>query len=101
MIHCCNEVQDTPFCPQCGKTLTQDPILGLRQHVRNTLRVQQKRVTRWKRTLEERLKCTEPPPQFYQNRPRRWYEEQLVMAESGVEKWSSWFNALEKLIKEA
>jgi len=75
-MECCKKNRETKFCPNCGRSLDQEPIYQLLTHVTKIALSFQK-----------------------QSVSKEWGEFHRVKATKNYKKWDSWEKALRKLIK--
>ncbi len=85
---CCGKVRTSKFCPDCGKELTGDALLQLRQYLQVMAGARNKDVEREKRKAEE-----EEKPE--------WKKEYLRIAakrQKVADKWQRWLDTLDALM---
>jgi len=75
-MECCGKNRDTKFCPDCGRSLHQEPIYHLLAHV-----------TRFAHNFK------------VQSGNNQSGEFAKAKAQKSYEKWAAWEKALRKLIK--
>lgn len=87
---CCGGLRITPFCPLCGKNLTETPIIGLLAHCQK-----QKEISE---TAYRRLVCngkTNSSDERKRERESKYFESRRRQ----MLKWKSWAEALAELLQ--
>ena len=88
-VECCGIMHSTPFCPMCGRELSDaGPLVGLLQHVSRF-------ASQFSRQLED---FPSAPLNIENEYDRAGHTKQLRSHQAAAEKWEAWRAALSEVV---
>lgn len=84
-MKCCGENRSTPFCPMCGKKLSEDPLFVLLMYLRKHSEAL--------RNKSQGLVDMEADPGQYWSKPSAIRSRKVTIA-----KWDAWVEAIETMM---
>jgi hypothetical protein len=86
-MKCCGQARNTAYCPDCGRRVSDSPLVDLLAHARRQVTLQKKALALWTAPAE----ATDPVPSPEAQRRREGNAERHARL---LAKWQSWADAL-------